>query len=70
MDALVRRDAESFSRPGVPGTHREFDRPGSTVWRLRQRTAARGTASRRTSRLCRYMVEEAHEAAAEAPARR
>ena len=35
-DVLDAVDAESLSRPGVPGTHREFDRLVRTVWRLRQ----------------------------------
>jgi NTP pyrophosphatase (non-canonical NTP hydrolase) len=62
-DALCAVDAESLSRPGVPGTHREFDRLVRTVWRLRQEDGCPWDREQTHESLVRYMVEEAYEAA-------
>nr|WP_233539293.1 nucleoside triphosphate pyrophosphohydrolase [Olsenella sp. AM39-30AC] len=56
-------DAESLSRPGVPGTHCEFDRLMRTVWRLRQEDGCPWDREQTHESLVRYMVEEAYEAA-------
>ena len=58
-DALCAVDAESLSRPGVPGTHCEFDR----LWRLRQEDGCPWDREQTHESLVRYMVEEAYEAA-------
>lgn len=60
LDAV---DAESLSRPGAPGTHREFDRLVRTVWRLRQEDGCPWDREQTHESLVRYMVEEAYEAA-------
>lgn len=62
-DALCAVDAESLSRPGVPGTHCEFDRLVRTVWRLRQEDGCPWDREQTHESLVRYMVEEAYEAA-------
>lgn len=62
-DALCAVDAESLSRPGVPGTHCEFDRLVRTVWRLRQEDGCPWDREQTHKSLVRYMVEEAYEAA-------
>ena len=60
LDAV---DAESLSRPGAPGAHREFDRLVRTVWRLRQEDGCPWDREQTHESLVRYMVEEAYEAA-------
>lgn len=62
-DALCAVDAESLSRPGVPGTHCEFDRLVRMVWRLRQEDGCPWDREQTHESLVRYMVEEAYEAA-------
>lgn len=47
--AALAADAQNAGREGAPATHPDFDRLARTIWRLRQPTAARGTASRRMS---------------------
>lgn len=56
-------DAESLSRSGAPGTHREFDCLVRTVWRLRQEDGCPWDREQTHESLARYMVEEAYEAA-------
>ena len=63
-DVLDAVDAESLSRPGVPGTHREFDRLVRTVWRLRQEDGCPWDREQTHESLVRYMVEEAEAAEA------
>ncbi len=60
LDAV---DAESLSRPGAPGAHREFDRLVRTVWRLRQEDGCPWDREQTHESLVHYMVEEAYEAA-------